>query len=46
MNCDLKYEPEFKPIHALLQDLKASPHTMTFVVNEYGGIVGLVKLRS
>ena len=45
MNCDLKYVPESKPIHALLQDLKASPHTMAFVVNEYGGIVGLVTVE-
>lgn len=45
MNCNLKYVPESKPIHSLLQDLKESPHMMAFIVNEYGGIVGLVTVE-
>ena len=45
MNTDLKYVPESQPIHSLLQDLKASPNMMAFVVNEYGGIVGFVTVE-
>ena len=45
MNADLKYVPESQPIHSLLQDLKASPNMMAFVVNEYGGIVGFVTVE-
>ena len=45
MNGDLKYVPESKPIHMLLKDLKASPHMMAFVVNEYGGVIGLITVE-
>ena len=45
MNTNLQFVPESKPIHALLQDLKSGPHTMAFVVDEYGGIVGLVTVE-
>jgi len=42
---DMGYEPESKPVYALLRELQHSRNPMAFVVDEYGGIVGLVTLE-
>ena len=42
---DVGYEPESKPVYALLREFQHSRNSMAFVVDEYGGIVGLVTLE-
>jgi CBS domain containing-hemolysin-like protein len=42
---DIQHEPESKRIYSLLRELKRSRKAMVFVVDEYGGIVGLVTLE-
>ena len=38
---DLKFVPPSKTTNVLLKEVQQSHHTMVFVVDEYGGIVGL-----
>lgn len=38
---DLQFVPASKPTNVLLNEVQQSHHTMVFVVDEYGGIVGL-----
>ena len=38
---DLQFVPASKPTNVLLKEIQQSHHTMVFVVDEYGGIVGL-----
>lgn len=42
---DISHIPETKRVCSLLQDLKKSGGNMVFVVDEYGGIVGLVTIE-
>jgi putative hemolysin len=42
---DIRHEPESKRVYALLRDLKSSRKAMVFVVDEYGGIGGLVTIE-
>jgi len=42
---DIRSEPEAKRMYSLLRDLKRSRKTMVFVVDEYGGVVGLVTIE-
>lgn len=42
---DVRHEPESKRVFNLLRELKRSRETMVFVVDEYGGIVGLTTLE-
>ena len=42
---DIRHEPETKRVHSLLRDLKRSRKAMVFVVDEYGGVVGLVTIE-
>jgi putative hemolysin len=42
---DIRHEPESKRIYSLLRELKRSRKAMVFVVDEYGGVVGLVTLE-
>jgi putative hemolysin len=42
---DVLHEPESKRIQSLLRELKRSRRAMVFVVDEYGGIVGLVTIE-
>lgn len=42
---DLHFVPESKNINALLKEIQNTRHTMVFVVNEYGGTVGLVTVE-
>ncbi len=42
---DVLHEPESKRIYSLLRELKRSRKSMVFVVDEYGGIVGLVTIE-
>ena len=42
---DVNFVPEFKRVDALLQQLQRSRNPMAFVVDEYGGIVGLVTIE-
>ena len=39
------HEPESKRVHSLLRELGRSGKTMVFVVDEYGGVVGLVTIE-
>lgn len=39
---DLHVVPESKKTSVLLKEIQHSRHTMVFVVNEYGGVVGLI----
>ena len=38
---DLQFVPASKPTNVLLKEIQQSHHTMVFVVDEYGGVVGL-----
>ena len=42
---DIQFVPESKNINVLLKEIQQSHHTMVFVVDEYGGIVGLVTVE-
>jgi CBS domain containing-hemolysin-like protein len=42
---DIRHEPETKRVYSLLRDLKRSRKAMVFVVDEYGGFVGLVTIE-
>jgi CBS domain containing-hemolysin-like protein len=42
---DLLFVPESKPTKDLLTEIQGSHHTMAFVVDEYGGVVGLVTVE-
>jgi putative hemolysin len=42
---DVLHEPESKKVYSLLRELKRSRKTMVFVVDEYGGVVGLVTIE-
>lgn len=42
---DVRHEPETKRIYSLLRELKRSRKAMVFVVDEYGGAVGLVTIE-
>lgn len=42
---DVLFVPESKPIRELLTEIRSSPHSMAFVVDEYGGVVGLVTVE-
>jgi len=42
---DLLFVPESKPTKELLTEIQRSHHTMAFVVDEYGGVVGLVTVE-
>ena len=42
---DVRHEPESKRVFNLLRELKRSRETMVFIVDEYGGIVGLTTLE-
>jgi CBS domain containing-hemolysin-like protein len=42
---DIRHEPETKRVYSLLRDLKSSRKAMVFVVDEYGGVVGLVTIE-
>ena len=42
---DIRHEPESRRIFPLLQELTRSRSPMVFVVDEYGGVVGLVTIE-
>jgi len=42
---DIIYFPESKYITTSLQELKRSPHPMAVVVDEYGGMVGMITIE-
>lgn len=42
---DVPHEPESKRVYSLLQELRRSRNQMVFVVDEYGGVVGLVTIE-
>jgi CBS domain containing-hemolysin-like protein len=42
---DVHHEPETKRVYSLLRNLKRSRKAMVFVVDEYGGVVGLVTIE-
>jgi CBS domain containing-hemolysin-like protein len=42
---DVLFVPEAKPIKDLLSEIQRSRHSMAFVVDEYGGVVGLVTVE-
>ncbi len=42
---DIYHEPESKRLNSLLRELKRSRKAMVFVVDEYGGIVGIVTIE-
>jgi len=42
---DVLHEPESKHVYSLLQELRRSRNRMVFVVDEYGGVVGLVTIE-
>ncbi len=42
---DVLHDPESKKVYSLLRELKRSRKTMVFVVDEYGGVVGLVTIE-
>jgi CBS domain containing-hemolysin-like protein len=45
INRDVPHEPESKRAYSLLRDLKSSRQAMVFVVDEYGGAVGLITIE-
>jgi len=42
---DVSYEPESKRVETLLRELQHSRNSMAFVVDEYGGVIGLVTIE-
>jgi putative hemolysin len=42
---DVYHEPESKRVYSLLRELKRSRKAMVFVVDEYGGVVGIVTIE-
>jgi CBS domain containing-hemolysin-like protein len=42
---DVYHEPESKRVYSLLRDLKRRRKAMVFVVDEYGGVVGIVTME-
>jgi putative hemolysin len=42
---DIRYEPESRRVYPLLRELKSSQNPMVFVLDEYGGIIGLVTIE-
>jgi putative hemolysin len=42
---DIYHEPESKRLYSLLRKLKRSRKAMVFVVDEYGGVVGIVTIE-
>lgn len=42
---DIRYEPYSRHVFTLLRELKQSRRPMVFVVDEYGGIVGLITIE-
>jgi CBS domain containing-hemolysin-like protein len=42
---EVQHEPESKRVYSLLRELKRSRKAMVFVVDEYGGAVGLVTIE-
>jgi putative hemolysin len=42
---NIRHEPESKKVYSLLRELKRSRKKMVFVVDEYGGVVGLVTIE-
>lgn len=42
---NVRHEPESKKVYSLLSELKRSRKKMVFVVDEYGGVVGLVTIE-
>jgi putative hemolysin len=42
---DIRHEPETKRVYTLLREMGQGGPTMTFVVDEFGGIVGLVTIE-
>jgi len=42
---DVSYEPESKRVETLLRELQRSRNSMAFVVDEYGGVIGLVTIE-
>jgi len=42
---DIQFVPESKNISILLKELQKSRNTMVFVVDEYGGIIGLITVE-
>jgi len=42
---NIRHEPESKKVYSLLRELKRSRIKMVFVVDEYGGVVGLVTIE-
>jgi len=42
---DIRHEPESKRVYSLLRELKRSRKKMVFLVDEYGGVVGLVTIE-
>ena len=42
---DIHFVPKSKSISVLLKEIQHSQHTMVFVVDEYGGIIGLVTVE-
>ncbi len=45
INREIPHEPESKRAYSLLRELKSSRQAMIFVVDEYGGAVGLVTIE-
>ena len=39
------FMPETKPVGAMLRDLQSKPVPAVFVVDEYGGVVGMITIR-
>ncbi len=42
---EVRHEPESRRVYSLLQELQRSQSPMVFVVDEYGGVVGLVTIE-
>ena len=42
---DIQFVPESKRVDALLRELQQSHNPMAFVVDEYGGVIGLVTIK-
>lgn len=42
---DIRHEPESRRVYSLLREIKGSQNPMVFVVDEYGGVSGLVTIE-